>query len=365
MVVTSQDSHGISDGAQGYVLDGFGGLHPWGGAPDIGSPPYMPGFDIYRGLIIHYTNGTPDGGWAMTNVGQTYAFGNAPALGNVSSDAMRPLFHSMHATDFGYYAVARDGVITSFGGGYVQPYWNNWIDWGSWDIVRDIDLVNPVNPEEPAQPLSSAAASDYAAYVNGNFSIPAPQYKQTHSLDCEAGALQIALAARGTAVSQNAELAYWRADLRPSVRDGAGNILQWGDPYQTFVGNVNGDEWNATGYGIYYPPVVSFADAVGHNAIGQQWWNPQQLMALVASGYPAVIWISYDMQDASPRSWTAWDGRAVTYILDEHAVTVVGVDYGSQTIIVDDPATGTQKEFSWADFYRSFSYLGNMATVVS
>jgi hypothetical protein len=88
-------------------------------------------------------------------------------------------------------------------------------------------------------------------------------------------------------------------------------------------------------------------------------------MALVASGYPAAIEISYNMQGAAPRNWTAWDGRTVPYILNDHVVTMVGVDYGRQTVIVNDPASGTQKEFSWGDFYRSFSYLGNMATVVS
>jgi uncharacterized protein YvpB len=366
MVMTSHDGNGVTDGAQGYLLDGWGGIHPWGGAPDIGSPPYQSGFDIYRGLTIHYdARGNPDGGWAMDDVGQTYAFGNAPALGNVSPDAMRPMFHSLHATDYGYYAVARDGKISTFGSGFVSPYWDNWIDWGSWDIVRDIDLVNPVNPDHPVQPLSTDAANDYTAHVSGRYTMWAPQYKQSHSLDCEAASMQIALAARGTAVSQDWELAYWGADLLHSVRDGAGNIMQWGDPYQTFVGNVNASEWNATGYGVYYPPLVNLANATGHNAIGKQGWDPQELMALVASGYPAAIEISYNMQGASPRNWTAWDGRTVPYILNDHVVTMIGVDYGRQTVIVNDPYSGTQKEFSWNDFYRSFSYLGNMATVIS
>jgi hypothetical protein len=44
---------------------------------------------------------------------------------------------------------------------------------------------------------------------------------------------------------------------------------------------------------------------------------------------------------------------------------LVGIDFGARTVIINDPYTATQKVFSWADFIRSFSYIDNMATVVS
>jgi hypothetical protein len=34
----------------GYTLDGWGGLHPFGGAPPIASSPYWSGHDIARNL---------------------------------------------------------------------------------------------------------------------------------------------------------------------------------------------------------------------------------------------------------------------------------------------------------------------------
>jgi hypothetical protein len=34
----------------GYLLDGFGGVHPFGGAAAIASYPYWPGLDIARTL---------------------------------------------------------------------------------------------------------------------------------------------------------------------------------------------------------------------------------------------------------------------------------------------------------------------------
>jgi uncharacterized protein YvpB len=365
-VVSSHDANGVADGVSGYILDAWGGVHPWGNAQPIGGPPYIAGFDIYRGLVVHTdSHGTPDGGWAMDDVGRTYAFGAAPAIGDATPYTGRPLYRALHQTSFGWYSVARGGVVITFGGGYVQPSWTHWTDWGSWDIVRDVTLINPVDPRPAAQPLSSADAQSFGSGVNGRYMLNVAMAKQTHPLDCEAATMQMVLAARGTNVSQDWELGYWGADLRSAVRDSAGNIIHWGDPYSSFVGNVNGSEWNASGYGIYYPPLVRISQYLGHAAIGKEQWTVNQLFDLVVSGYPAAVEGSYNMELASPRTYTAWDGRSVQYVLNDHVIALVGVDFGSQTVLINDPYTGTRKEFSWADFTRSFSYIDNMATVVS
>jgi uncharacterized protein YvpB len=271
----------------------------------------------------------------------------------------------MHETAFGWYSVARDGMILAFGGGFMHPSWNGWLDWGTWDVVRDVALLNPVDPLAPLQPLSAAAAGGFYGGVNGLFLINAPVIRQTHSLDCEAATLQMVLAARGTNVTQNWELAYWGADLRPAVRDGAGNILQWGDAYTSFVGNVDGSEWNATGYGIYYPPLVAISQYLGHQAIGKEKWTVSQLFDLVASGYPAAVEGSVNLGVATPRTYTAWDGRQVPYVLNDHVFALVGINFGAHTVIINNPATATRQQYSWADFARSFAYIDDMATVVS
>jgi len=35
---------------EGYVLDGYGGVHPVGGAPAVSPTPYWPGQDVARGI---------------------------------------------------------------------------------------------------------------------------------------------------------------------------------------------------------------------------------------------------------------------------------------------------------------------------
>ena len=59
----------------GYVLDGYGGIHPFGNAPALTGTPYWPGSDIARGLVLD-ANGTS--GYVLDGWGGVHAFGGAP-----------------------------------------------------------------------------------------------------------------------------------------------------------------------------------------------------------------------------------------------------------------------------------------------
>ena len=75
-------------------------------------------------------------------------------------------------------------------------------------------------------------------------------YYQNRSLSCEEAATSMALTHQGIYVSQDQILAELGADRRGMYVDASGRV-RWGNPYQTFVGNVNGSESNYTGYGTY------------------------------------------------------------------------------------------------------------------
>ena len=362
MVVTSRDAGGEPDGKQGYLLDGFGGIHPWGGAPALGSgvDPW-PGFDIARGLAIHEdATGTPDGAWVMDVFGGIHTVGKAPAM-TVWSGGKMPLWRHLHAQGTGFLVVGRNGVTTT-SGQTGQPFWGvDYATWGGWDIERDVVVINPAAPVPQSQPVGSAAL---AAFSNVRFENAVPLYAQQHPLDCESAALQMALAAHGTSVSQDWIIAVVGADTRPAVKDQYGNILQWGDPYQTFVGNVNGSEPLATGYGVYYPSIAYAARQTGQFAMAQEGWRSNDLYAMVAAGYPAVVWVPFEFAGATTRYWTAWDGASIRYIRNEHAVTLVGVDYNAGMVTINDPEYGV-KNMSMAFFEGQWSYLDDMAAVIS
>jgi hypothetical protein len=67
----------LRPGGGGYVLDGWGGIHPVGGAPPLTNGPYFPGVDIARKLAL--ANG---GGYLMDGYGGVFALSGAPAPGS-------------------------------------------------------------------------------------------------------------------------------------------------------------------------------------------------------------------------------------------------------------------------------------------
>jgi uncharacterized protein YvpB len=192
-----------------------------------------------------------------------------------------------------------------------------------------------------------------------------PTFRQTRSLDCEAAALQVALAAVGANVSQDWVNASIGADLRRPVLGPGGAVAQWDDPYTTFVGNIDGSEPLHTGYGVYDPPVAAAAQAAGRPASeGREGWDPWAIYDEVGLGHPAVVWTDTTFSPVALRQWTAWDGRSVPYAIGEHAVTVVGVDALAATVTIADVRAGVRRTFPMNRFEAFFASFGNMAVVV-
>jgi uncharacterized protein YvpB len=186
---------------------------------------------------------------------------------------------------------------------------------------------------------------------------------QQHALDCEAAALQMALSVVGISVTQDQLLAKFGDDPRaPVLKNGA--PVEWGDPYQSFVGNVNGD-FVVTGYSVYYPPIVNAATAEGAAATGREGWQPSQLYAAVAAGHPVVVRVPHLLAAASVGYWTAWDGRQVWYSHRDHAQTLVGYDYGAGTVTLADPSDGQIHTYSMSAFEQAFAVFHSQAIEVS
>ena len=186
---------------------------------------------------------------------------------------------------------------------------------------------------------------------------------QKYGLDCEAAALQMALAAVGITASQDQLLRQFGADLRRPVMTN-GVPSQWGDPYQTFVGQVTGS-FAVTGYGVYYPPIVNAAIAEGAAASGGEGWQPAQLYAAVAAGHPVVVLAPHLMTPSSVGQWTAWDGRQVWYSNHDHAQVLIGYDDNAGTVTLADPLDGQIHTFSMSVFESRFAVFHSMAVEVS
>jgi uncharacterized protein YvpB len=197
-----------------------------------------------------------------------------------------------------------------------------------------------------------------APRTGGVVTIPVPLYKQTMNLDCETASLQMALAYRGHWYSQSYMFQFEHADTRPAVKSADGTILQWGNPFNNFVGNVNGHEYDGTGYGVYYPPILWIANGLGDpSAVGGSGYSASTIYDALATGHPVQVWIEYQWVLAWNGVWKAWDNTKVHYSLHEHNVVLSGVS--DTQVRVNDPWPGTQYwidkstfERSWADFYN-------------
>ena len=216
-------------------------------------------------------------------------------------------------------------------------------------------------PPDPTPAPAIAAAPRAWTPPPGYVTIPVPIYRQTRNLNCETAAMQMGLAYAGHWYSQDALFAYENADLRrPVVSNGV--IVQWGDPYTNFVGDVNGSETGYTGYGVYYPVILSIARSHGvPNAYGGEGFSPATIYAELAAGHPVQIWMEARWSRPALRTWTAWDGRIIRYSLAEHSVILTGVS--PSQVRVNDDQFGSQYWVSKGTFETSWRDFNNMAVI--
>ena len=230
----------------------------------------------------------------------------------------------------------------------------------------------PPTPTPTPRPTPTPTPTP-APTSSGVVTFNVPIYKQLRNLDCETAALQMALAAMGHVYTQNQLIAMQpqpdtRAPVMGKLANGQKIVVQWGNPYKNFVGNIDGADLIPTGYGIYYPPLVSVAQSHGApNAIGGEGaangWTPARIYAELAAGHPVMAWTETGWARPYVGYWTTFDEKIkIRYSLVEHVVTLSGVS--ATQVRVNDPwHAGSQYWFSKAAFERSWADFNNMAIV--
>ena len=165
-------------------------------------------------------------------------------------------------------------------------------------------------------------------------------YYQDKPLSCEEASTSMALTHQGIYVSQDQILAEVGADTSPMYVDAQGRV-RWGNPYETFVGNVNGSESNYTGFGTYYPPLVRVAKAHGAKILAYGSMSAASIYARVIGGHPVVAFSTWDWQWHPRRDYLSFDGQWIPWIgpvYPSHVYVVVGVSPSS--VLINDPIRG-------------------------
>lgn len=232
-------------------------------------------------------------------------------------------------------------------------------------------LVVETTPTPTPSPSQSPTLGTEA--TPNEVTIAMPVYKQTMALDCETAALQMGLAALGHTYSQEYLFSFEPYDPRLPVLDKINpkKVVEWGNPYTHFVGKVNGSDLGPTGYGVYYPVILSVAQSHGApSSIGGEGMSAAQIYAALANGHPVLVWVETGWENARAAGytgvWTSWPdtgSKQISYSLIEHVVTLSGVS--ATQIRVNDPwKSGSQYWFSKAEFERSWSDFDNMAIIL-
>jgi hypothetical protein len=125
------------DGGSGYVLDGWGGLHPFGGAPRVAVASYWTGWDVARGVALDACDTSGTSGWVLDAFGGLHAFGGAPArtawyLPGV--DLARGITSWCRAGQSAGYVVDAWGRLHPFGAAPIATT----TTWPGWDIARGV-----------------------------------------------------------------------------------------------------------------------------------------------------------------------------------------------------------------------------------
>jgi uncharacterized protein YvpB len=222
------------------------------------------------------------------------------------------------------------------------------------------------NPPPTPNPTPTPTPTPVATPTVMTFSVPV--YKQLRNLDCETAALQMGLSALGHTYTQNELIALEPMDTRQPVMgtvNGHKAVVQWGNPYTHFVGNVDGVDLTPTGYGIYYPVLLSIAKSHGApNSYGGEGFKAAEIYAALGAGHPVEAWTETGWGHPYVDYWTTFDEKIkVRYSLIEHTVTLSGVS--PTQVRVNDPwKSGSQYWISKTEFEQSWADFNNMAIVL-
>lgn len=184
-----------------------------------------------------------------------------------------------------------------------------------------------------------------------------PVYKQKYTLSCEFANMRMALAYRGVNKSEDELIAETPFDNTPKTE------TTWGDPYEGFVGNVNGTYFG-DGYGAYYPVIVNEVSKY-RTAESHVGWNLPSMLKEVKAGNPAIIWSCLICN--GPRYWNTTGGKQIYAYEYYHMLTVVGYTGNPDnpaTITLNDSVYGRQLTWSKNQFLSKWATMNNTAVVV-
>jgi uncharacterized protein YvpB len=149
-----------------------------------------------------------------------------------------------------------------------------------------------------------------------------------------------------------------KKDDTPLTHDEDGNIEQWGNPNDGFVGDITGEE---DGFGVYDKPIADLLDKyMPQRAINLSNQSFNELIKSVNDGKPVIVWITISYE--KPKDYKKWKkgDQIIKATFDEHAVLLVGYDH--KYCYINDPSSGEKNaKIKKSTFKKLWNKMGKMA----
>lgn len=188
--------------------------------------------------------------------------------------------------------------------------------------------------------------------------VPLISQKPELKYGCEVTSLAMVLQHAGVKVNKMQLANRIKKDTEPLSMSKAGDIIQWGDPKEGFVGDITGRN---KGYAVYVQPLQELMEHyLPNRTVNLTGKDFNDVLTQIKAGKPVVIWTTGDYK--VPDRWESWkhENKQITAPLDLHAVVLIGFENGY--IYVNDPLTGKKAhKVNKETFIQSWDALGKQA----
>jgi uncharacterized protein YvpB len=193
----------------------------------------------------------------------------------------------------------------------------------------------PTATSQPSQTPTKAIISGF------------PSLTQSYSLSCEYAAAAAVTLYWGNFVSENVFLS---------------QVPSSPNPHLGFRGDINAAFGGINNYGVYAEALVPVLQSQGYNAV-TFYGGVDRLKANIAAGNPVVVWYTTGKYVQRTPVTATYNGASFTLVAGEHAVVIYGYDSGG--VYIMDVASGSYAYTEWNSFLTRWSYLDQMALVIT
>ena len=220
-------------------------------------------------------------------------------------------------------------------------------------LERRLDDISVIQEKSESQGPERGGDSGTTPTVSPERALPestslgVPLYRQSHTLSCEAATASMVAAFFGVSLSEEEAIAALPRHENPNLG---------------FRGDIDGPPGGLDDYGVHAAPIQKLLIEHGLQA-NEIEGGLEGIRSALEAGHPVIAWVTYRLWEKSPVNLELANGATITMVPYEHTVVVEG--YTTKGLWALDPYDGERQLLLWADFERSWGYLGQMALEIT